>query len=103
MFGTPEPRSLALRRIRSDRAAARAALTRARRAYRRGRHPGTGADMLALIAVAEARRQFIEGQARLIERGDRQAILRVLDPVAYLEPMYDRAYARLRQELPLSA
>lgn len=59
--------------------------------------------MLAVIAVAEARLAFIAGQARLIERGDRQAILRVTDPVAYLEPLYDRAYARLNQELPLSA
>lgn len=103
MFGNPEPRILALRRIRNDRAAAHSALTRVRRAYRRGRHPGTAEDMLALIAVAEARLAFTEGQARLIERGDRQAILRVNDPVAYLEPLYDRAYARLSQDLPLSA
>lgn len=97
MFGSPEPRRLALRRIRAGRAAAHTELTRARRAYRRGRHPGTADEMLAAIAVAEARLAFIDGQTRLIERGDRQAILRVIDPVAYLEPLYDRAYARLTQ------
>lgn len=79
-----EPRILALRRIRSERAAAHAALSRTRRAHRRGRHPGTAEDMLAIIAVAEARLTFLDGQARLIERGDRQAILRQIDPAAYV-------------------
>lgn len=74
----------ALRRIRLQLAAGRVSAARARKAHRRGNHPGTPEQMSAIVAVAEARRDFLAGQARLIERGDRHAILRQVDPAAYL-------------------
>jgi hypothetical protein len=83
VFGFAGYQDAARRRIRTQCTAARTALGRARRAHRRGRHSGTAEDMLAIIAVAEARLTFLDGQARLIERGDRQAILRQVDPAAY--------------------
>lgn len=87
-------RSQAARRLRRERAAARTALDRARRDYRRGRY-ADGDEALDTVARAARYVEFLDGQGRLIDRGDTEAILRVLDPVAYLEPLYDRAYARL--------
>lgn len=56
-------------RVRSD-------LAKIRRAA------GTG--MPRTVALAVQRLEFAEGQARLIARGDKRAIMRQLDPAAYL-------------------
>lgn len=87
-------RTQAIRRIRRERAAAKSALDRARRDHKRGRY-ASGDEALDTVTRAVRYVAYLDSQARLIDRGDKEAILRVLDPVAYLEPFYDRAYARL--------
>lgn len=87
MFGIPRPRTVspstrretATRYLRIARAGAYDDLARARRDQRRGRIAGSEGELLAVIRGAETRLAALEAQARLVARGDDQAIRRVME------------------------
>ncbi|HEX9089546.1 MAG TPA: hypothetical protein VF867_18795 [Arthrobacter sp.] len=58
-------------------------ITRVRADLAKIRH-AAGTGMPLTVALAVQRLEFAQGQARLIARGDKRAILRQLDPAAYL-------------------
>lgn len=93
MFGIARPRSVspstrreaATRYLRIARSGAYDDLARARRDQRRGRLDE--GELLSAIRGAETRLAVLEAQARLVTRGDAQAIMHVLE-IAELHHAY---------------